>query len=409
HDRHGPYLARIPLDEATWPQAAVTLALPWPAPAGGHHQSHRAVPAPEDGGDPLPQHNYHGIPLLRPRFWTLTNAVVPTGGFGALGVITDPLNTHTLVGSIGVGPVESEPVGLGSWSYRGWPIDIGVIAWRSEITYADEYRGTDGRDYDYTETKDAAELLFGRGIAALDRDFFGFVRLGIADWNEVDEAAEEYDGIAALGPPAFEGEERYVQVDLGYDDRFLFPDGYAPDAGVAALISLRHSGFDGELERNRALAAASGAIPIWRKGGHQLVVSGKLGTSDGDEFMQGNFSIGGAFGLGLPRGYIDRIATGNHLAGGSIAYRAALWRPFDGYGSSPLVNRQLVLEIFADAAQVSNDQPIDPDADWYRSVGGLLYTTWEFYGTLLQPGLGVAQQLDGNEDTTFLLELGFRW
>lgn len=409
HDRDGPYLATMPLDPATWPERRIDIPLRWPAGTEAATPGRRAIPPPADDDAPLPVTDYHGLPLLRPRFWTPTTAVVPSGGFGAVAVLIDPLATHTVLAGAGIGTTENEPVGRLEWTYRGWPLDLGLVLRQSEITYGNEFRATEGRVLDYTETRSTAEVLVGRGVDDLDHDGYVFLRLGLARWEEVPASAARHVGESHRGPDPFAGVERYAQFEIGYDDRQRFPDGYAPDAGVAAALRFRNSGFGGDLDRSRVDLTLGAALPIWRNGGHQLAMSTQIGTSAGDRFMQGNFSVGGALGLGIPRGYIDRVATGAHLLAGSLAYRLPLWRPFQGFGSGPLVHRQLVAEVFVDAAQVSRDRVVDPDADWYHSVGALLHTTWEFFGVRLQPGLGIARQLDGEEDSNLLFELDFRW
>jgi len=146
---------------------------------------------------------------------------------------------------------------------------------------------------------------------------------------------------------------------------------------------------------------------VWRAGGHQIHLAGRLGTSDGDEVLQGSFAIGGAFGLDIPRGYVDREATGDHIVAYSMAYRFPVWRPFDGFGSAPFRHRQLVIETFYDAAKVSSDEP-GGDGRWFRSWGALAISDWEVWVLRIQPGIGVAQQVDGDEDTRLLFQLGFR-
>ncbi|MHC5066952.1 MAG: hypothetical protein ACYTF0_00035 [Planctomycetota bacterium] len=394
HDHRGPFLARISADPASWPKQVPTIDLTWP-------DSH-PLPPHSDQPQPLTSRPYRGLSLIRPRFWTPTTLAVPSGGLGISGLASDPLFTHVLSAGLGVGPDEDEPVGLLAWTYRGWCLDVGALIHRRELTYSDEVLNQQGELDDYTETVSGGEIFIGRGIAALDRGFFAIARAGRDEHDTVGEPP------IAAPAPIFTGEEHYLQLDLGYDDRHLFPDGYAADDGVAALVSYRHSGLDGELERNRLLVSGSGNIALWPAGGHQLHLSSRLGWSDGDHTYQGAFAIGGALGQNLPRGYSDRVASGDHLAAAGIAYRAPLRRPFTGFGSSPLRERQLVLELFFDAAKVSRDQPLG-DNDWFRSTGFVVHSCWEFWNMLLQPGVGLAQQLDGPEDASLLVELGFRW
>ena len=99
----------------------------------------------------------------------------------------------------------------------------------------------------------------------------------------------------------------------------------------------------------------------------------------------------------MPRGYPDTLATGPHLATYTTAYRFPVWRPFDALGTSPFVTRQLVMELYYEAGKISSNRAFG-DGEWFRSVGAEVTINLEFWGFLLNPGLGVSQQLDGEED-----------
>ena len=99
-------------------------------------------------------------------------------------------------------------------------------------------------------------------------------------------------------------------------------------------------------------------------------------------------------------------ATGRHLLAGSLAYRFPLWRPFAGYSTAPFRGRQLVLELFGDTGQVSRDR-LGGDGDWFTSVGGELHFDGEFFDGGLSPGVGVAYQLDGEQQVRVWFALGF--
>ena len=155
-----------------------------------------------------------------------------------------------------------------------------------------------------------------------------------------------------------------------------------------------------------ALGDAGYTWSLLPQAGHQVVVRGQVGWSDGDDTLQGNFSVGGGLSTGLPRGYLDEaVATGRHLLGASLAYRLPLWRPFAAAGTTPFRGRQLVLEVFGDTAKVSDDRP-GGDGEWFSSVGGELLANAEFWDGLLSPGLGVAFQLDGDRDVQVYFTLG---
>jgi len=422
HDHRGPYLARISNDPSTRPGAIPTIAATWPAPVARQPATR---PATEDGDDlpapgahavaplpvaaaeePLVARPYHGFTALRPRFWTPTTLAVPEGGYGVQAVATDPLLQHIAVVSAGIGPSEGEPVGLAAYTYTGWPVEIGVLGWQAERSFSDLLIDTGGRRHDYTERVATGELRVGRGLAGFRTRLLAYLSAGASDSRTSEDGAERYADRTIVTPPPFRGGERYLEATFGYDDALLFPTSYAPENGLTGTISYRRSAFGGDLDRDRILAIGGAALSVWPTQGHQVRLAGAAGWSDGDQPTQGTFGIGGSLGQGLPRGYFDIEAVGRYLAAGSVAYRLPVWRPFKGYGSSPWMHRQVVLEAFYDAGMVSSDRILG-DGVLFASVGGEIHDCWEFYGFLLQPGIGVARQLDGLEDTVVYLSLGF--
>jgi hypothetical protein len=241
-------------------------------------------------------------------------------------------------------------------------------------------------------------------VLALERQFRAYASIGAENHDEVNDSARRYAGGTYQKPP-FTGTDGYVELTLGYDDSTFFPTSYAREDGFTVLFKYRYSGLFGDLDRNRALGDVSYTWSILPRAGHQIVVRGQLGWSDGADTLQGNFTIGGGVVTALPRGYIDEaVDTGRHLVAGSLAYRFPLWRPFTGGTPPPLRARQVIAEIFGDTAQVGDDQ-IGDGGDWFTSVGAELFAQTEFANGV-SPGVGIAVQLDGNRDTRFYFSLG---
>ena len=106
----------------------------------------------------------------------------------------------------------------------------------------------------------------------------------------------------------------------------------------------------------------------------------------------------GGLSRGFPRGYFDKAyATGQHLVAGSAAYRFPVYRPFEGFGTTPFRDRQISVETFFDSGKVSDDNP-GGDGEWFSSVGIEIHVGIEFADQILQPGIGIAYQLDGDKD-----------
>ncbi|MEO6595268.1 MAG: hypothetical protein ABIP94_10995 [Planctomycetota bacterium] len=416
HDERGPFLAHIPNDPATFAKKVPEIVLAWPAPvAAESSQDNPAAlrptpipPLPAGAGDELVVAPYSGLRELRPLFWAPSTFAVPEGGYGAYGVMADPLFTHVVQGGVGIGLVEQEPVAFASWDYLGSVVEFGVNGGRSERTFAETVRrgGPAGELFDYTETVARGEVRLGRGLFALERTFVSYVSLGIESHDEVNDSARQYAPPTFVKAP-FRDTEHYAQLTLGYDDSTFYPTSYAREDGFSVLGIYRHSGLGGDLERNLALGSAGYTWSLFPKAGHQIIVRGQVGWSDGDDTLQGNFSVGGGLSTGLPRGYLDEaVATGRYLLGGSLAYRFPVFRPFTAASTTPFRARQLVVEVFGDTAQVSNDR-LGGDGDWFTSVGAEVFANAEFFDGGLSPGVGVAFQLDGKRDVRAYFTLGF--
>lgn len=411
HDPDGPFVGVIPLEPAAWPAELPRIDLAWPAPIArrplgpGAAPGDRPVPA-----DPLPTvpadqpaaEPYAGLAAIRPCFWTPTLLAVPEGGLGVVGFATDPLQTHQVVASAGVGYHGRSPVGLASWTWSAHEPSVGLLAKRSELGYDRQLFASDGGTYDYVETVDTYEARVGYGLAGMERRWQAWLAAGVDRHRVVAGEADDYAGLTVAKPRPFIGDERYLEVVLAYDDSLLFPTSYARESGTSFAISARTTDGRG----NVMLGLGSVSLPVWADGGHQLVLAGTLGWSDGPESLQQRFSVGGNESSGTPRGYPDTMARSRCLEAASVAYRLPVWRPFRGAGTSPWVTRQAVVEGFYDAARGG---PELGQGVWYRSAGVELHLEIEYWLVRLSPGLGIARQVDWLEDTVSYFSLGFRW
>ncbi len=416
HDRQGQFLARIPNDPAAWPGSAPKIPLAWPAPVGKYAGADAAAVKPRfslpaEAGDAaaLTVEPYRGLAEIRPLFWTPTTYAVPEGGFGVIGMMADPIFSHVLIGSAGVGLDAASPVGLASYAYGGWPLDVGAVAWQAERAYDEQIVASDGNLYDYVESRRSAEVRLGHGLTGMRRRFQLYVAAGLAEYNAVDRAEEDYAGLATFNLTPFTDTERYAEATLAYSDATLFPTSYTLEDGTSFAVNYRHSGFGVDMDQDRVIGLGTYVLSFWPRFGQQLVFGGALGWTEGDDFLQNQFSVGGTYGLNqLPRGYGTTQALGQYLVGGSVAYRTPVWRPFSGLSTTPFVDRQTILELFYDAAKVSSDE-LDGNGDWFRSVGANLHMNWMIWELRVNPGIGIAYQLDGEEEVRGLFGLDFIW
>ena len=410
HDADGPFIGVIPLDPTAWPAQLPRLPLAWPAPV--ERQALGPAVSGDDRADPQPAtaaasplppaQPYSGLASLRPRFWTPTTMAVPEGGLGAVAVATDALLTHTVVASAGVAYHERSPVGLAAWTYSGWNPGLGLIVKRAELGYDQQVWASDMQLHDYVETVDTVEGRIGYGLGGYGRRWQMWLAAGLDEHRTVEAASEDYDGLTTYSPAPFTGSEHYLEAVLAYDDSMLFPTSYAREDGASLAVSARATDERG----NRVLALGSYSLAVIPSWNHQVVVSGQLGWSDGPPELQERFGIGGNRAEGLPRGYPETMVRGRTLEGWSAAYRMPVWQPFAGLETTPWVSRQFVLEGFYDAARVGDRLE---EGDWYRSAGVELHFEFSYWLVRFAPGLGIARQIDGLEDTASYLSLGFRW
>ncbi len=417
HDHQGPFLATIPNDPATWPKTVPSLALAWPAPVpaqpvlpggnGPRLEAGQPTPLPPKDGAVAPAAKpYHGLAEVRPLFWSPTLYPVPDGGLGIAGLAADPLFTHEFVGSVGYGPQQGSPVWLAAYTAAPWPVEMSVIAWQAERTYSNQAVDSNYHNHDYTESVRTVEGRLGYGLAGLRRRWQAYATYGSSMSRTISDGADP--GSVNIAP-AFTGREDYLEFTVAYDDSVLFPTSYAREDGDTLVLRARHSGLGGDRDGNLYSARGAKVVSVWPAQGHQLVLGGALGWSESSSpYLQGRFVIGGDPAMGYPRGYVKTEAAGDYQLAASFAYRLPLWRPFQGFSTTPFGFRQLTLEGFYDTAKVSSDR-LNGNGGWWSSAGAELRGQWEIWTILTAPGLGFAHLYQHNGQISTYLTLDFTW
>jgi hypothetical protein len=346
----------------------------------------------------------------RQQFWTPTTTVTPRGGYGVVGVLADPLLTNSLIASLGVGPDQGTAVGtLAATAGGGW-LQWQAIAWRDERIYEDQVFAADGELHAYGENVNAAEFRVGQGLAGITRRIFAYAAAGLAEVRTIDRLVDGYDQPTTYVTAPYNGGQRYGEIAVGYTSSTVFPTSYTREDGPLVVLAARKTWLDDEAASvERVQAQGSWVFSVWPRAGHQLVLGGIIGWSRSRQlWMQQAFQIGGTSGLDLPRGYPVLVALGRHLLGYTAAYRLPVWRPFAGVSTTPFVFRQVVLEGFLDGAKASADS-IGGDGRWYRAAGAELHLDLLIANLGLDPGIGYAHQLDGDQDGSGYLTLEYRW
>jgi hypothetical protein len=392
HDHDGPFLGLMPMPEGGPVAELGPIPRPPPQP---REEAARGVAVTTSRGDGFHDLGWIGItPTSQASVGGDTNLVGDPSGTGIQALFGDPMQRSRLLIGMGFGD-ENEAIGVIRYSSMHLaPVTGAIEGHRHTSTYGEILPGGE----DYHETITGGRLEIGTMLG-----------LGLAVGADRHRPLEERDRLRSLASPipAFAGNDHYVEAIAGIDTRTEYPLSVGPENGLALRVEFRHSGLGGDLDRNRALADLEGTVSVWPEAGHQLVARTLWGWSDGDSTLQGAFATGGETVTSLPilRGYPDVEAVGSHAAGWSVAYRLPLWRPEFGVGTQPWFLRQFVLEGFADAAKVSADHAYG-DGRWYRSAGGQLSFDMELWKLRIAPGVVVARQIDGDEETHVSFALG---
>lgn len=409
HDSGGPFISIVSNRRNPRLAALPEISNQWPAPAGEQHERPPEYaftpPPPAEHPPELLQTPYNGFKHLEFQYWTPTTAVTSTGGVGVQAAFGDPAGRHSIKAGAGAGPVESEPVGQVLYRYSGWArTDLALTGYALESTYNDRIKTIWGADYDYTETLygGGAGLIFD--LSGIERMLSASIAAGAQDRSPAEESEEALQKRVFVSQQPFEGVENYVQAGVYYNDTALYPASYAPEDGLRVFLEYRNSGrsLGGDLDRNRALGKAGYVLSVSPRLGYQIEGNAFAGWSDGEDILQGAFTIGGtAYGnIEAPRGYIDTEASGPFLGGYSAACRFPVYRPFKGFSTTPFEFRQLVIEGFYEGGLISSDRPFG-DGRWFRSLGLEITCDLRFMDMPLRPGGWIATQLDGDENTEF--------
>lgn len=383
------------VDAASRVEQLPQIASPWQAPDEDSPLQRRALAIDQALRVPVSVDNYRGLFALRPLYWTPTTMPVPEGGYGAAGIIADPLMTHVVRAGAGVG-LDNGPVGRLEYSWSGWHLTLGGAAWQTEEVYEDVL--LNGQEFERSDTIRGGELRVGRGFAMGNRGDFlylagGFERIE----GDYEEPANPGPGINRRQPRV---DEHYLEIRGGRSlGGFRLPDGFGSGSGLSVAGSYRHSGLGGDVEGDSASGLLRFSMDVIPEYGQQLVLLTAIGWSDGDQSLRRSFTVGGDSAF-LPRGYNDVMARGRYFNAGSIAWRTPLWRPFTSWGPSALVHRQIILEAFADAATVNNSgflKDIDDSNSWYTSAGLSLHSSWLVWRAMLNPGVGAAYRFEDDE------------
>ncbi len=406
HDHTGPFLAIIPVPKTTITPPHISLS--WPKHDRAYAQN--LIKKCAQPQTQLTKENYTSITRIRPQFWTPTMLTTPDGGLGILGQFADPIHVNTITGSVGIGAVTDETIGMLHYTYAGLPIEISGLAMHSNRLYGSAIADINGNSYDYVDEINRGELRLSYTTTGQEYRLSSAVTFGLADYTGNDTIAKEYAQVTTINNNFYTGTESYLEAEFTWSNFTTFPRSYTRENGSSTRLRYRRSEFSdigaSAASGDRLELHAEHTFSLFPEWGHQLHLSGTAGWSNQPTTGQSAFRLGGAWGQQFPRGYETIMASGRTLLGWSATYRFPVWQPFIRKGTSPFSLRQLVTSLFYDEATVSPEE-FHKETTTIRSVGGGFHANIEFAGIIFNPGLYIAQQLDGNEDVYTFITLDF--
>jgi len=353
YTHEGYDLFAMPLDRERFLEAPAALA--------------HDAPPPEPEAVPLEKHAYNPLPTFGPRSYLLS---IGQGSYGSTAVTftataSDLVGHHTVDGSVQIDPGAPEPRLDVDYKYSGLPVDLSASFTRRTVPRTSGLRADD-QTLPFDETQSTFQAAVSLPIQ------ISYVSQGLSLAYQPTLFHESYRIPQHLDPNS----TVTVKPSDGFLSPFRFSYGLsAVEGGVDAAGAKRGVSFrfgttiaDHNTGSEQSLyafdAGASAYIPMPWPGEQTLALRASGGVSAGTYARRGIYSVGGYDlennsiidtvlsgkydGAFVLRGYGPSAYAGPEFLLTTLEYRAPIFRPNWGPGTTPIFLRRVDAAGFAD-------------------------------------------------------------
>lgn len=388
YDAAGFSIAELPLDRGAWPVVRPPSLPPPPAASTGAPAATPVAPVSAVQAKP-----YRSLPTLLPRFW-LPRLSADGSDNTVLGIFTvggDVLGYNSYALTADYSPGRNR--GYFNLNYRNdylYPT-LFLDAHAAPALYSNLW----GRG-DYYELDQGFTVGLSVPVNALESRY----RISAGYQLREQKALSAFDN--SNGVSVFQGRRDNLFAAISYDNVLRYP--YSVSSEEGRRISAQYRRFGRELGNERDMSEYSAEyqeflrLPF-RALQHQILylrLAGALADSD-QRYVQQSFQIGGVpstLNQYPLRGYPERAVTGKYVATGTLEYRAPLFFPFSGSGTSPAFFEKVHGALFVDAGEVWDDRTRFRAGNLLVGVGAEARVDMTLgYWLKVTPAIGVARGL----------------
>ncbi len=319
-------------------------------------------------------------PLTAFPLLAFTNSGRDSYGLELLGY--DPVGLHTWSAVGEYFPESESALALGSYTYRGWPLDLAVGAQYSSYERGRGYV-RQSRFVPYEEEAWDGQLTLG--LPVRDQTHIHYFSLSynlrMTDVVKLPELAHDPSDVTPRDPEAGNFSSVFLAYTVSSTNSYVYS--VQPEEGGRLNLSLRfRNGLTGadvssvEARYNAALYLSNPWLDS-----HVLSLRGSGGIGRSDYLRQELYTIGGApsqepltallnntpLGGDYLRGFLPFAFAGEQFHTGTVEYRFPVWNIEAGFDTLPFYIGRLSLGAFSDVGAAFNG-PFE-DATWHGSVG----------------------------------------
>jgi hypothetical protein len=350
----------------------------------------RDAPPPEPDSIALERHAYNPLPTLGPRTYLLS---IGQGAYATTAVtfkttMSDLVGHHTVDAAVQIDPGAPEPRVDVDYTYSGLPVDLSASFTRRTLPRSNGLRANN-TDIGFDETQTSFQATAGLPIrsAYVDQAFsLAYQPTFFAERSELPQRLDP-DSTVTIRPT--DGFLSQFRLQYGISAIEGATDAAGAKRGVSFRIGTTLADHDTGSDESLYVvdASASAYIPMPWPGEQTLALRASGGVSAGTYARRGLFFVGGydlennsifdtVFsgrydGSFVLRGYAPSAYAGSEFLLSTLEYRAPIFRPNWGPGTTPIFLRRLDAAAFADWGGAFDKLKIE-DLKFFHS-GELVY------------------------------------